>query len=194
MQPLSISLLFPRLLEELPELHIVPGRVLAARVVETSPAGRGTLSIAGQLIEAQLPEHLKAGQTVQLTVKDISGERILMSLNQQALPTPVAAGVPLPGGGRLQVFDPPEETESGPAAARTGSFTLRYDAPTLGPVDLHFMFDRDSVQLTVGAKDGTPFSLVRSELAELRQELQHRTGLEVTVTALARHDPVEVYV
>jgi hypothetical protein len=59
MQPLAIDLQLLRSLL-LPEMRIVPGRALMARVVNADGNGRGSISIAGYLLDAELPKHVGA--------------------------------------------------------------------------------------------------------------------------------------
>jgi len=56
------------------ELRIAPGRAMMARVVSLNPAGRGSLSIAGALIDAKLPPGVQAGDELRLTVRHVSPE------------------------------------------------------------------------------------------------------------------------
>ena len=50
------------------ELRIAPGRALMARVVTADGLGRGSLNIAGAVIDATLPKDIQAGQELRLTV------------------------------------------------------------------------------------------------------------------------------
>ena len=56
------------------ELRIAPGRGLMARVVAADGAGRGSLNIAGALIDAALPKDIQAGQELRLTVRHVSDD------------------------------------------------------------------------------------------------------------------------
>src|SRR5919108_3507655 len=86
------------------ELRLTPGRAVLARVVRPQGAERGALSIAGALIEAELPRHLRAGDELRLTVKQASAQRILLELSDQ--PPPVAPqAIQLPGGGTLRITE-----------------------------------------------------------------------------------------
>src|SRR6516225_337570 len=117
------------------ELRVAPGRALMARVVNVDPAGRGSLSIAGAVVDAKLPPGVAAGQDLRLVVRHVSPERVVLGLSGE----PGAAAAPqaaeLPGGGTVRVS---EREASGPGeSGATGRHVLAlvYDAPALGAVD-----------------------------------------------------------
>src|SRR5579875_257057 len=101
MEPLAVDL---RLFAELSgsALRLTPGRGLMARVVEAAD-GRGLLNIAGALVEAQLPRHIRAGEQLRLVVRHLDSSRVVLELPQAAPAAPAA--VPLPGGGTLTVAE-----------------------------------------------------------------------------------------
>src|ERR1700704_5921781 len=116
-----------------PELKIVPGRAFMARVVAVDPRGRGTISIAGIAIDAELPRHVRAGDELRLVVRHASAERVVLGLSAQAMvPAPMA--VPLPGGGAVRVSEEDEHRRRPPSSPDSDTLTLRYDAPSLGAV------------------------------------------------------------
>src|ERR1700760_4665348 len=122
--PLAVDLRALRVLVG-PDIKIVPGRAVMARVVAPQqPGGRGSLSIAGYLLEAELPENVRAGDDLRLVVRDVSAERVLLTITnpheaasaQQAAaaqagsvhpqppdPSIPLPPVPLPGGASVQV-------------------------------------------------------------------------------------------
>jgi hypothetical protein len=77
--PLAIN---PQALRVLvgPDIKIVPGRAVMARVVQAPPGQKGSLSIAGYLLDAELPENVQAGQDLRLIVRDVSPERVLLAI------------------------------------------------------------------------------------------------------------------
>ncbi len=77
--PLAIS---PQALRVLvgPDIKIVPGRAVMARVVQAPPGQKGSLSIAGYLLDAELPENVQAGQDLRLVVRDVNAERVLLAI------------------------------------------------------------------------------------------------------------------
>ena len=98
------------------ELRIAPGRMIAARVVNADGQGRGVITIAGEPLEASLPEHLQPGQELRLVVREVSAERVVLGLADQ-LPNPQAAEVPLPGGGAIRINEEEARNASGGAGA-----------------------------------------------------------------------------
>jgi hypothetical protein len=96
--PLAIS---PQALRVLvgPDIKIVPGRAVMARVVAAPPGQKGSLSIAGYLLDAELPEDVQAGQDLRLVVKDVSAERVLLAITD---PREAEQGGRAPDTGRTQ--------------------------------------------------------------------------------------------
>jgi hypothetical protein len=89
--PLAIN---PQALRVLvgPDIKIVPGRAVMARVVQAPPGQKGSLSIAGMLLDAELPENVQAGDDLRLVVRDVNAERVLLAITDpherdQAQPT-----------------------------------------------------------------------------------------------------------
>jgi hypothetical protein len=89
--PLAIN---PQALRVLvgPDIKIVPGRAVMARVVQAPPGQKGSLSIAGYLLDAELPENVQAGQDLRLVIRDVNPERVLLAITDphdqdQAPPT-----------------------------------------------------------------------------------------------------------
>jgi hypothetical protein len=174
------------------ELQIAPGRVIMARVVNTDGHGRGVINIAGEPLEASLPEHIQPGQELRLVVREASAERVVLGLADQ-LPNPQAAEVPLPGGGTIRINE--EEARNAGAGARPGThtLTLRYDAPSLGGVDLRFELTPASLQVAVGLAAGRPYSAAQHAAGELHEALTGAIQQEVSVTVAPRHDPLDLY-
>jgi hypothetical protein len=199
MQPLAIDPLVLRAVLA-PEIKVLPGRALMARVVVADGSGRGSLSIAGYLLEAELPKDVRAGQDLRLVVRDVSPERVLLSISDQhqpaapqppETPIPQPPPVPLPGGGSIHV------TERGAHGAGSSSspphtLTLRYDAPALGAVDLRFELDPSSLRLGVTVAAGAQ-AAAQSGSDDLRKSLAEELGRAVSVTVVARHEPVDIY-
>jgi hypothetical protein len=173
------------------ELRIAPGRVLMARVLTADGSGRGSLTIAGAVIDAELPKDVKAGQELRLTVRHVTPERVELSLSDQAALAAQATAA-LPGGGTLQVA----ERDPGPAGAQGDdrhSLSLRYDAPALGPIDLRFELDPRSLRLSATFAAGDPVQLARAGAGQLREALTEALGRPVTVEVSARREPLDVY-
>ncbi len=192
MQPLAVDLQLLRAVIG-PELRIAPGRAVMARVVWVRATGRGALSIAGTVIEAELPKHLRAGQELRLVVREVSAERVVLSLSDQApasAPPPIP--VRLPGGGTVSVGEREQAPGRAPAAG-SHVVALRYDAPTLGPVDLRFELDPGTLRVAVTVAAGEPLQRAEADLDTLRRALADSVERAVSVTVSPRREPVEVY-
>jgi hypothetical protein len=183
----------------LPRVRIAPGRALMARVV-AAESGRGSLSIAGYLIEAELPTHVRAGQDLRLEVRDISAGRVLLQIADpgHAAPPPPPAEVPLPGGGSLTVTERDAQGDGGAGGGggRGGgshSLALRYDAPALGPVDLRFALAPGSMRVGVTVSAGDSLLRAQADADTLRAALAAAVGHAVSVTISPRREPIDVY-
>jgi hypothetical protein len=190
-EPLAVDI---RLIRSVlsPGLKIVPGRALMARVVAAG-SGRGSLSIAGIVIQAELPANVRAGQDLRLVVREVSAQRVLLSMSDQPGAAVPAATVALPGGGTVHVTERDEPATPGGGPPGTHRLALRYDAPTLGPIDLRLELDPTSLRVGVTAAAGEPFELAGDAAEALREALREGTGRAVGVTVSARHEPLDVY-
>ena len=179
------------------ELRIAPGRALMARVVTADGLGRGSLNIAGAVIDASLPKDVQAGQELRLTVRHVSGDRVELSMSDSAQPTMTRAeAVPLPGGGTVQVAERDAGgggRGSGGADADRHTLSLRYDAPALGAVDLRFDLDSDSLRVSTTLSAGTPFDLALDGAGRLGDALTEAIGRPVTIDVSPRREPLDVY-
>lgn len=178
------------------ELRVAPGRALMARVVSVTPPGRGSLSIAGALIEAKLPPGVEAGQDLRLVVRHVSPQQVVLGLSDEAgaAAAAVQAPVELPGGGSVRVSER-EASGHGPGEG-TGRHVLAlvYDAPTLGAVDLRFELDPQSLRVNAVLAAGEPVEQAQSRAAELRDALTEALGgRPVAVEITARREPLDVY-
>ncbi len=180
------------------ELRIAPGRALMARVVTADGRGRGSLNIAGAVIDASLPKDIQAGQELRLTVRHVSPDRVELSLADHAAATSAAAeAVPLPGGGTVQV----SERDAGGGGSDSGgagggdrhSLSLRYDAPVLGAMDLRFELDPTSLQVSATVGAGSPFDLALDNAGKLGDALTRAIGRPVTVDVTPRREPLDLY-
>jgi hypothetical protein len=177
-----------------PELKLAPGRELMARVVQAQGEQRGQLSIAGNLLEAELPKLLKAGDEVRLVVREVSAEKVVLSLQQMSPPVAPPPVMQLPGGGRLRVTDQEQSSAGSPGGGPdTHTVSIRYEGPALGPIDLRFQLDPSALRLTVTAAAGEPYELAHGAAASLADSLSAALDQTVSVSVAARHDPLEVY-
>jgi hypothetical protein len=177
------------------ELRVAPGRVLAARVLTADGSGRGSLTIAGAVIDAELPKGVQAGQELRLTVRHVSPERVELSMSDPAPAGTPAPAVSLPGGGSVRVSERDASGGSGTGGPRadTHSLALVYNAPALGPVDLRFDLDPQSLRLTATLAAGEPVQRALESAGELRDALSSSLGRPVTVEVAARREPLDVY-
>ncbi|HLI58266.1 MAG TPA: hypothetical protein VKV21_01240 [Solirubrobacteraceae bacterium] len=188
----------------LPGLTLSPGRGMMARVVASDEGSGGRLAIAGYLLEAELPRELAAGQSLRLVVRDVSGDRVLLSVDPHdtAAPTPapeapppLAAPIPLPGGAQLQVLPDGGEEQSRGGSGRSGdhALALRLDLPGLGPLELRFGLDAASVRAAIAADPGEALAHAQAGAGELRDALTRVCERPATVTVIARRRPLDVY-
>src|SRR5690349_5647311 len=90
MRPLAVDLVLLR--STAPDLPLVVGRVLAARVVERH-GQHGVINLAGAYLTAELPDDVRAGDRLRLVVQETRGERAVLALAQEP---PSGAQVPPP--------------------------------------------------------------------------------------------------
>jgi len=176
------------------EMKVLPGRAMMARVVVADGLGRGKLAIAGAVIDAEIPKHVRAGQELRLTVRDVSAHQVVLGMSDQPAGVPVP-GAELPGGGVLRITEGEDEESSSGSGGSPGSQTLslRYDAPALGAVDLRFDLDPGSLRVSVSVAPGEPLSLAQARADDLRSVLTEGVGRPATVTVSPRHEPLDVY-
>ena len=188
-----------------PELNLSVGRVLSARVAELLPGGRGVLSLAGMLLEAELPKELEAGQELRLVVREVTPERVVLGVapsDAQAAPVPPAVPVPvpvsieLPGGGSVRVSrrDAREESAgTGNLGAGAHTLALTYSAPHLGAVDMHFTLEPASLRLVLTLAAGPAFELADDAAGQLQRALSATLDRPASVTVQPRREPLDLY-
>jgi hypothetical protein len=197
MQPLAVdaSLLRTVLASDI-KLSI--GRELMVRVASVGPEGHGVLSLAGVMLEAELPENVKAGAELRLQVRELTPDKVVLQIQDedQQQPTPTVAPidpprVPLPGGGFVKVA---ERDAGGLLAAgdQTHTVTVRYDAPSLGQIDMHFTLSAGALALTVAVAPGA-YETTDEHAGQLQTVLGQATERPATVTVVARREPMEVF-
>ena len=177
------------------ELKIAPGRVLMARVVSADGSGRGSLNIAGTTLEAELPKEVQTGQDLRLTVQHVSPDRVQLTMSDpSAAAAGTAASATLPGGGALQVNErDPGSGGGGRQGSDRHTLALRYDAPALGPIDLRFDLDPESLRLTATFAAGDAHERALDAAGELQAALAGALGQPVAVDIHARREPLDVY-
>jgi hypothetical protein len=178
------------------ELKIAPGRVLMARVASADGNGRGSLNIAGTTLAAELPKEVQAGQELRLTVREVTADRVELSMSDpSAAAAQAAQAAALPGGGALRVAERDARSGTGGGGSESGhhSLGLRYDAPALGPVDLYFALDPDSLRVTATFAAGDPHERALDAAGSLQSALADTLGRPVTVEISSRYEPLDVY-
>ncbi len=191
--PLAVDLLLLRTALA-PEIKIAPGRAIMARVVHADGNGRGALSIAGAVFEAELPKHVRGGEDLRLVVRDVSGNRVVLQLaDQTAAPLAPPPQLPLPGGGTFQVLE--HEQQRGGSGAEDGRdlLTVRYEAPHLGPVELRFDLRPGSLHVTAMLTAGEPLRRAQADAASLRESLQSELDRPISIQLRPRYEPLNVY-
>ena len=190
--PLAVDLLLLRTALT-PDVRIAPGRALMARVVTADGNGRGALSIAGAVFEAELPKQVRAGEDLRLVVRDVSSDRVVLQLADQTAP-PLTSPPPiqLPGGGALKVVEH-EQQRGGASGEGRDLLTVRYDAPHLGPVELRFDLRQASLHVTATLGAGEPLRRAQADAVALREALQGELDRPVSLQLKARYEPLNVY-
>jgi hypothetical protein len=173
------------------ELRLHPGRVLMARVVRAQGSERGSLSLAGAVIDAELPKHLRAGDEVRLTVRHVSAQRIVLELSHA--PAPAAPPpIPLPGGGVVRITEHERRADVA-GGAEVHTLSVRYEAPTLGAVDLRFELDTRSLRVSAALGAGDPVTRAQKQADQLREALAAALERAVSVRIAPRREPLDVY-
>ncbi len=198
-EPLAVELNLLRAVLT-PELTLDVGRELMVRVAQVGSGGRGMLSLAGVLLEAELPPNVAAGQELRLVVRELTPQKVVLTVRSDQQPSAagliapiLAALVPMPGGGALRV-----EQQGGRRAARLPdgghSVKLRYDAPHLGAIDMHFTLAASGgMRLSLLVSAGEPLAAAEAAAAQLQDRLQRTIGAGVALTVAPRREPLEVY-
>lgn len=172
---------------QLPELMLRPGGMLAARVVD-----RSSISIAGIVLAATLPEDVAAGQTLRLRIDEATPERLLLRVMDESAQAPPAAALPLPGGAQARVRVEEEEAEGGPDGGPP-AVTLSYESPALGRLDLRLELPAGGVTAVVAAPAGDSAQRAGAAADALRGALEGATGRAAQVHVFPRRDPFEAY-
>jgi hypothetical protein len=130
-------------------------------------------------------------------VKEVTPQRVVLTLSDQsqaAVAVPQPAAAELPGGGTVRRIDDDDPEHANPRRRPDAhTISLRYDAPTLGAVDLRLSLDPSSLTVRIELPYGTPFTLAESAATELRDDLAADTDRAVTVAVTGRREPLDVY-
>jgi hypothetical protein len=175
----------------LPDVKLTPGRVIVARVVGTAADGRGELSIAGARLGALLPAGVHEGDELRLLVKEVSADRVLLVIQPDAAAENVLAAPIEP---RAEGEIDPDAGEGSVGATATHVLALRYDAPSLGMVDLRFEMYEGALRVVVAMAAGAPVAAARAASEELHDALARASSLQVSVAVTERRLPLDMYV
>lgn len=215
MLPISLDAALLKL--RFPELILRPGMQVVVRVASRGEGPRGAIVLAGKLMGATLPDHVRTGDTLRLTVAETSPERVVLRLDgtQAAQPTqpqpgaqPAQAAQTLPDAAQLAPPQAPPPMVGGPVAPRpddpegeddhrgTGggraTVSLAYETPALGRLDLRLERGPEGVTVVVAAPPASA-ALAREHAGELRAALEGRLGTLASVRVDERRPPFDAY-
>ena len=167
-----------------------PGTSVVARVLSRGEH-HGVLVIAGIPLSAQLPRDVGAtGETLRLTVSDVTPDRVTLQLDQvlnpEAQPPPLSADRP-----RVTVQDPPRTVRVG--GEERASVALSFTSSALGRLDMRIELAGTRLNAAVEAPAGRSFALADAATGRLQQGLHARTGLESEVSVTPRREPLDLY-
>jgi hypothetical protein len=193
MRPFAVDLVLLR--STAPDLPLVVGRVLAARVVERH-GQHGIINLAGAYLTAELPEEVQAGDKLRLVVQETSGQRAVLAL-AEALPSPAQvppppAEAPAAAPGNVVVLA--SDGDGGPDQERAHVVVLRFEGSALGTVELRVALDEALVHARVALTEGPGLALARQRAGTLRAALGQAAGRPAEVEVVARPSPLDVYV
>lgn len=189
MRPLAVDLVLLR--STAPDLALVVGRVLAARVVERH-GQHGVINLAGAFLTAELPDGVQAGDRLRLVVQQTTGERVVLALAEQATgqqPPPLAEP-PRPADDRVALLG--QEGKEG-GGSHPQVVTLRWEGEALGTVELRIALDEPLAHVRAAFADGPPLELARRRAGALREALASATARTAEVEVVARPRPLDVY-
>ena len=196
MQPLAVDAALLRTVLAT-DVKLAVGRELMARVASVTAEGRGVVSLAGVMLEAELPQNVHAGEELRLAVRELTPDKVVLQIREDTAPPQIAplepARIPLPGGGFVKVT---ERDAGGRAGSDPGDQThtvsVRYDAPTLGRLDLHFTLSSGALALTIAVAPGA-YETADDHAPTLQSTLVDAITRPATVTIVPRREPVDVF-
>lgn len=178
---------------QLPDLILREGMTLVARVTERHER-HGVIVLAGAPLSAELPDEVRAGDVLRLTVAETSADRVLLRVTDPAgqAPIPPGVGLPLPGGGAARITVGERDGASG-TGEEPDDVRVTYHSAVLGAIDLHLALAADGVLVTVQARAGESADRARAAAEELREAIGSATARDVQVRVTERRDPLDVY-
>ncbi|MCL6440803.1 MAG: hypothetical protein K6T27_04830 [Thermoleophilum sp.] len=193
----------------LTDLVLWPGRVLSVRVVERN-GERGTLALAGMLLDARIPLHVSAGQRLRVRVERADPNELVLRMvgepanSQPQPPQPQGAqaseqhpdqALVLPGGWALvrHASDERSARRPVPGKQRTCAVSFSLRAPHAGDLDFHAEAVGDSLRVRVALAHGEAFDLAMTTHGDLERALRQAFPGDVAVEFVARREPVDAY-
>jgi hypothetical protein len=175
---------------QLPDITLRPGTSVVARVLSRGE-GHGVLVIAGIPLTAQLPPEIgRTGETLRLSVADVTPERVTLQL-EQVVPPAVQLPVPHESRARVRVEEQPHTVRVG--GEERSSVALSFHSEALGRLDLRIEVAGMRVRAAVEAPAGRSFELADAASGRLHAGLHARTGLDAEVHITPRREPLDVY-
>ena len=181
----------------LPELVLRPGMSVVARVASRADGNNtASLVLAGALLKATVPDEVRAGDVLRLSVAETSAERVVFKLESGLAPPPEALAQPV-------VAQPPPPVDPRAADADGGgkdrhgdpdrpSVALAYETPALGRLDLRIERGPEGVVVSVTAPAGA-YALAHARATPLREALEAKLGVPASVRVLPRREPFDAY-
>jgi hypothetical protein len=185
MRPLAVDLVLLR--STAPDLPLVVGRVLAARVVERHDR-HGVINLAGAYLTAELPDEVQVGDRLRLVVQEARGDRAVLALAQQQ-PPPLAESPRTPHDAVVVGRDPGEGGEQEAPQV----VTVRFEGEAIGAVELRVALDEALVHARAAFPQGPALTLARERVESLRAALAATAGRMAEVEIVARPERVDVY-
>jgi len=186
MRPLAVDLVLLR--STAPDLPLVVGRILAARVVERR-GQHGIINLAGAYLTAELPDEVQVGDRLRLVVQDTSGGRATFGLAQE--PVPPLAEPPLTSD--RVVLAGREQEADGTAEPTPHVVSVRFEGAALGTVELRVALDEQQVHVRAALADGVGLTLARERAEALRAAVTAAAHRTAEVEIVARPERVDVY-
>jgi hypothetical protein len=176
---------------QLPDITLRPGTSVVARVLSRG-ADHGVLVIAGIPLTAQLPAEIgRTGETLRLSVSDVTPERVTLQLEQVLAPAGQPPSTPTQTA-RVRVEEEPRTVRAG--GEERSSVALSFHSDALGRLDLRLELVAGArVHASVEAPAGRSFELADAAAGRLHDGLLARTGLDADVRVTPRREPLDVY-
>jgi hypothetical protein len=175
---------------QLPDITLRPGTSVVARVLSRGE-GHGVLVIAGIPLTAQLPEEVgRTGETLRLSVADVTPERVTLQL-EQVVPPVAGPAVPHEPRARVRVEDQARTVRED--GEERSSVALSFQSDALGRLDLRLEVTGTRVHASIEAPAGRSFELADAASGRLHDGLHARTGLDAEVRITPRREPLDVY-